>query len=428
VRAQGETEESAYVKARGEGGQNLGFIGVAPIAESVPGTYTERTSRAYRKEVHMRLNSSVVAAILSLCVGAFAADAGVSKKYKAVKFVAPAATTVAWAVMDRDGANRQVTPYLSSLAAGEGATGVIASPTFKVATDKISFTLCGHDGQGGGQQKNFIALVDAKTGDVIVKTCAPGSDEMQPGSWDTAALKGREMRIEVRDGVAVAAYAWLGVGTLDAGPALKVDFGKGLPAGWKASAPPPEKVADKDTAIVAGPVPFRATRNYTMVPPGGAIEFPVGVVADRLFFLGCTVARGKPLELCGRVEIVYRDGATDTVPLLNGFTIDGENKVASPCAASVLRPSADPFQYYFVVAPRAGVIEKLRLLRETGRGETPRITAVTIETGQTSASLEALPEVAPSAADAAWIKDHAVRADALKYDAIVNEIARAHKL
>lgn len=375
----------------------------------------------------MRQSSIVVAAILSLCIGVFGADAGVSKKYKAAKFVAPAASLTAWAVMDRDGANRQVAPYLSSLAAGEMATGVIASPAFKVTADKITFTLCGHDGQGGGQQKNFLALVDAKTNAVLMKTCAPGNDAMQPGSWDSAALKDREVRIEARDGVAAGAYAWFGVGMIDAGPGLKVDFAKGMPAGWKASAPPPEKT-DTDATIVAGPVPFRATRSYTMVPASGALELPVGVAAERLFFLGCTIARGKPLELCGRIEIVYRDGAIEKVPLLVGFTLDGENKSASPCAASVLRPSTDPFQYWFAVAPRAAVIEKIRLLREAGKGEVPRITAVTIETGQASAGLEALPDVAPPAAEEAWIKAHAVRPDALGYEAIVNEITRAHRL
>ncbi|HAK96839.1 MAG TPA: hypothetical protein DCM87_18070, partial [Planctomycetes bacterium] len=122
----------------------------------------------------MLQRACIVVVAASLCGGLRGADAAVVKSYKALRFVPPAAST--WAVMDRDGANRPVTPYLSSLAAGEQATGIIASPPFTIAADAIAFTICGHDGQGGGQQKNCIALVDAKTGETLQRTFAPGND------------------------------------------------------------------------------------------------------------------------------------------------------------------------------------------------------------------------------------------------------------
>ncbi len=374
----------------------------------------------------MLQRACIVVVAASLCGGLRGADAAVVKSYKALRFVPPAAST--WAVMDRDGANRPVTPYLSSLAAGEQATGIIASPPFTIAADAIAFTICGHDGQGGGQQKNCIALVDAKTGETLQRTFAPGNDAMQPGAWNVAALKGREARIEVRDGVAAAAFAWLGVGTLDCGPAMRIDFSKGLPGGWKAAAARAEKPPDRDFTFVAGGVPFLATRSYSMIPPAGAAEIAVGVAARRLYFLGGTVARGQPLGTYGRIEIVYRGGAVDTVPLLYGFTLDGEYKLASPSRASYLWPSADPFQHYFVVAPRAAVIETIRLAREPGRGELPRITAITCETGEVSDTLEALPDSAPSAEEEAWCKAHAISADSPALDAIKAEIARAHRV
>ena len=355
-----------------------------------------------------------------------AADAAAAKIYKALRPSPPA--VAAWAIMDRDGANRAVTPYLSSLAAGEQATGGIASPPFKVAASVIAFTICGHDGQGGGQGKNCIALVDAETGATLRQTFAPGSDAMQPGSWDVGALRGRNVRIEARDGVAAPVYAWLGVGMIDAGPDMKVDFSQGLPEGWRAVAAREEKRSERDVALVAGDVPFLATRAYTMVPPTGAAEIQVGAAARRLYFLGATVARGTPLETYGRIEIAYRDGAVDKVPLLYGFTLDGEYKLASPSGAAYLRPSADPFQYYFVVAPRAAVIETIRLAREPGRGETPRITAITCETAQASDTLEALPDRAPSAENEAWCEAHAISAGAIDLEAIKAAIARAHRL
>ncbi len=374
----------------------------------------------------MRQRAFILAAAASLCGGLGGADATALRSYKALRFVPPAAST--WAVMDRDGANRPVTPYLSSLAAGEQATGVIASPSFTLAADAVRFTICGHDGQGGGQQKNCIALVDSKTGETLQTTCAPGNDAMQPGVWNVAVLKGREVRIEARDGVAAGAFAWLGVGTLDCGPAMRIDFSKGLPGGWKAAAARAEKPSDRDVTLVAGGVPFLATRSYSMVPPAGAAEIAVGVEARRLYFLGGTIARGKPLETYGRIEIAYRGGAVDTVPLLYGFTLDGEYKLASPSRASYLRPSADPFQYCFVVAPRPAVIETIRLAREPGRGEVPRITAITCETGEVSDTIEALPDSAPSAEEEAWCKAHAISAGALDLDAIKAEIARAHRV
>ncbi len=63
-----------------------------------------------------------------------------------------------WAIVERDGANRKVDPYLSSLGQGETGTGTIASPPFVIDTDTIRFTICGHDGPTGRARDNYIAL------------------------------------------------------------------------------------------------------------------------------------------------------------------------------------------------------------------------------------------------------------------------------
>ena len=94
-----------------------------------------------------------------------------SSLYKALRCPSPASHGT-WAVLDFDGARRPVEPYLSSLGGGELGTGVIASPPFPVSLDTITFTVCGHDGQGGGREQNFVALVDAASNETLKRTFA----------------------------------------------------------------------------------------------------------------------------------------------------------------------------------------------------------------------------------------------------------------
>ncbi|MBN1421757.1 MAG: AGE family epimerase/isomerase [Planctomycetes bacterium] len=347
--------------------------------------------------------------------------------YRALVYVPSAVTVGTWAVLARDGANRQVDPYLSSLGAGEYGTGAIASPSFTVAADAIAFTICGHDGQGGGERKNFIALADATTGRNLRRTLAPGSDAMVPQSWDVKDLRGREVRIEVHDGMAAGAYAWLGVGMIDAGPALRVDFRKGMPEGWKTIAsakPEPERAAYE---TIEGGIPFRSLRG-TMLPAAGAAEIPCGFAAERLFVLGCTVPRGTPLEVRGAIEILYRGGATDRVPLMVGFTLEGECKLKSPSKALYLHATPDPFQYYLVIAPRAEVIEKIRIAPAPGFDVSPRITAITCLTAASAENLEPLPEGRLDPGERVWIGVHAISPISPNVDEIAAEIRRANKM
>jgi hypothetical protein len=344
--------------------------------------------------------------------------------YKGFK-VAPPPAAGTWAILDRDGANRQVPKYLSSLGQGEAGTGTIASPAFRVDADAIRFTICGHDGPGGGQHKNFIALVDANSGQTLRQTMAPGNDAMQERSWDVAPLRGREVRIEVHDGDAGGAFAWLGIGRIDAGPPLRIEFNTRIPDNWTVRSPP---VAVR-TEILPGGVPFlRYPSQYTLVPASGELAIPCGFAAEQLFFLGCTLPGGKPLEVYGWIEIVYRDGHADRFPLMLGFTLDGYGQEPSPSKALYLHPSADPFQHYLVRAPRPGVIEKIVLRRNPERDLVPRITAVTCRTAAAADNLAALPAGRMTAEEEAWIRTHAIRPGSPNLDEIAKEIRRAHKL
>jgi len=370
---------------------------------------------------------TIVASLLSIVPGvaALAAEGTIAfGNYKGLK-VSPPPAAGTWAILDRDGANRQVPKYLSSLGQGEAGTGAIASPTFRVEGDTIRFTICGHDGMGGGQKKNFIALIDSKTGETLRQTMAPGNDAVQERSWDVAPLRGRDVRIEVHDGDAGGAFAWLGIGRIEAGPPLRVEFNSRVPDGWTVRSPPVQVRSE----ILPGSVPFlRYPSQYTLVPASGELAIPCGLAAERLFFLGCTVPGGKPLEVYGWIEIVYRDGRTERFPLMLGFTLDGYGQQLSPSKASYLHPSADPFQHYLVLAPRPGVIEKTVLRRNPERDLVPRITAVTCRTAAAADNLAVPPAGPMTAEEEAWIRTHAITPDSPHLDEIAKEIRRAHKL
>lgn len=372
----------------------------------------------------MRICSLVAVLVLGWIWGPARSDgpAGPQTRYKALLCDLPPASGT-WAILDRDGANRQVEPYLSSLAQGEFGTGTVTSPAFSIEVERITFTICGHDGQGGGEQKNFIALVDGRSGYTLRRTVAPGSDPLQPRSWDVGDIAGRKVRIQIRDGIASGAFAWLGVGEIDAGPQLRVDFRKGMPEGWEVSQIPREA----RTEPIQGGIPFLALRE-TLIPTRGAVEIPCGFAARRLFVLGCTVFRGKPLETHGTIEIHYRSGPPGRIPLMIGYTLEGQFKLLSRSKAMHLHPSGDPFQYYLVLAPRDEVIERIRLEGNPDHPGAPWITAITCETQATAENLKPLPDSRPGPEEEAWIRAHTISPDSPRMEEIEKEIRRAHHM
>jgi len=350
--------------------------------------------------------------------------AAFAQTYKGLKY-SPAPASGTWAILDRDGANRPVARYLSSLGGGETGTGVIVSPAFVIASDKIVFTICGHDGPSGGQGKNFIALIDSRKGATLQKTFAPGNDAMQERSWDVAKLRGREVRIEIHDGDPGTGFAWLGVGRIDAGDPLRVDFRDGLPKDWNTILDPVQSRPE----ILRNGVPFlRHASQYSLAPASGKREIACGFAAERIFFLGGTVAYGRPLETVGFIDLEYRDGSRDSIPLMVGFTLDIAGKQLSRSKAIHLHPSADPFQHYLVVAPRPGEIEKIVLRASAEAASTPRITAITFQTQATGDQLEPLPDAKPAVEEEAWIRSHVITARSLDMERIVAEIRQAHKM
>lgn len=344
--------------------------------------------------------------------------------YYALECPLPTATST-WEILDRDGANRQVPLYLSSLGQGESGTGVISSPPFVVATDAITFTICGHDGQAGGRGENYIALVDARKGNVLLRTPPPQNDAMHERRWDVRPWRGQQVRVEIHDGNSTRAYAWLGVGSIDAGESLRVDFRKGIPDGWLRS----ERAAQAEYEVLSGPVPFRRNRSvYSLVPKSGSVEILCGFAAERIFFLGCTVAGGKPAETYGSIEIHYRSGPPEVFPLVCGFTLEAQHRLLSRSAAMYLHPTVDPFQYCLAVAPRDEVIEKISLSANPAHPAIPRITAITCATSSQSERLTPLPAANLSPEERAWLESHTVTAHLPDRKAILDTIRKAHRL
>ena len=369
----------------------------------------------------------IVAALASSLITAAAhgqESTETSARYRALKCPAPSLGTT-WAVLEHDGANREVDPYLSSLGQGESGAGVIASPPFELDTDTIRFTICGHDGPDGKRGENYVALVDARKGTVLQQTMAPGNDALQERTWEVSQWRGRAVRIEARDGVAEGAFAWLGVGSIDAGPALQVDFRNGLPDNWSRTA----REAEVRYEFVTGAVPFQRNASIgSLIPDKGEIELPCGFAAQRVFLLGCTVPSGTPLDCYGAVEFHYRSGAVDIFPLIYGFTLEGQGKLLSPSKAMYLGRSGDPFQYTLALAPASEVIDKIRLVSSPTRGPIPQITAITCETTESHDQLLPLPQEQPTPDDTAWIASHTITSTAPDRRAIEQELRRAHRL
>lgn len=121
---------------------------------------------------------------------------------------------------------------LSSLVRGakgaEQRTGTLLSKNFAMP-ERLAFRLCGHRGRPGGEahQKSLVRLVDAGSGEELVRAYPPRGDEAVLVEWRLPDSLGREVRLEVVDGDNGPAYAWLAVGEFE-GVSLPVgDFGAG---------------------------------------------------------------------------------------------------------------------------------------------------------------------------------------------------------
>ncbi|MFV1966199.1 MAG: FG-GAP repeat domain-containing protein [Pirellulaceae bacterium] len=337
------------------------------------------------------------------------------------------ASAMSWGLLDRDGANRPTEPYLSSLVGGEAQTGSIGSPPFVIDEETIRFTIRGHDGREGGREENFIALLDNKTGTVLRRTFAPGNDALQDQAWDVAELKGRTVRIQITDGNSQGAFAWLGIGKIEAGSGMTIDFRVGMPKQWDSIDRIPGQETRQTTTVEAGPVPFRTYEDtYTWIPENGVGEVRIECNVRRLFVLGCTVPARRILETYGLIDVVYADGQKQSFPLTFGFTLESPYKTPGDLADSYILPVGDATQYLLVIRPADKVIDRIELRRAADDLPRPRVSAITCETAEPVSDqgtpLVAIPSVTATPGPLQWIEDHLLSAEGPKWQDLATGI------
>ena len=101
--------------------------------------------------------------------------------------------------------------YITSLPpGGESLTGVLRSVPFAMPA-VLTFFINGHRGfpNDPAHEKNFVRLVDAKTGGELHRVYPPRNDTGVPVHW--RLVRPREVLVEVVDGDTGTAFAWLGV-------------------------------------------------------------------------------------------------------------------------------------------------------------------------------------------------------------------------
>ena len=125
--------------------------------------------------------------------------------------------TSPWGVRPRNSADGvKDALFFDSIVNGEKLTGILKSAPFAVP-DKLTFWLCGHNGQPGTESLplNHIRLKLADSGEVIAKEVVPRNDVARKVEWDLAKWVGKSGVIEIVDGDYGPSYAWIGVGRFE---------------------------------------------------------------------------------------------------------------------------------------------------------------------------------------------------------------------
>ena len=126
-------------------------------------------------------------------------------------------TTNPWFLETRASADGdQASQFISSLSpGGEKFTGILRSRPFNIPA-RLSFFMAGHDGSPDKppRKKNLVRLRDAATQQVLAHSAPPRNDLAQPFTWDLNAHQGKPGYLEIVDGDAGQAFAWLAVGRI----------------------------------------------------------------------------------------------------------------------------------------------------------------------------------------------------------------------
>ncbi|MGC1272137.1 MAG: HEAT repeat domain-containing protein [Planctomycetaceae bacterium] len=131
----------------------------------------------------------------------------------------PAADKPTWVMQERPCADGRKEPFWCSLPNGEQRTGMLRSQAFSLP-DRLSLFVAGHAGfpTAAAHERNAVRLRDAATGATLREAFPPRNDTAQKIEWELGDVAGRTGYLELADGDAGTAYAWLAVGrfSLDA--------------------------------------------------------------------------------------------------------------------------------------------------------------------------------------------------------------------
>jgi putative heme-binding domain-containing protein len=98
---------------------------------------------------------------------------------------------------------------------GERLTGVLHSPTFSIPP-KLSFWMCGHDGPPGtAATRHSYARLVLGDGTEVARSDSPRSDAARRFAWNLAPFAGQSGSLEVVDGDAGDAFAWIAIGQIE---------------------------------------------------------------------------------------------------------------------------------------------------------------------------------------------------------------------
>ena len=120
-----------------------------------------------------------------------------------------------WGFQQRNNQEGQGIRVLSSIMQGETRTGMMVSPAFPLKAG-LRFSLAGHRGYPDREQHDLnqvrLRLLD---GEVIQQAFPPRNDVATVIQWNTESWPDQLARLEVVDGDAGDAYAWLAIGELE---------------------------------------------------------------------------------------------------------------------------------------------------------------------------------------------------------------------
>lgn len=121
-----------------------------------------------------------------------------------------------WSLRARPCADGVEARVLQSMGQGGGAeesrTGALKSRAF-AAPEKLALWINGHRGPptAGAHEKNLVRVVESATGTTLAHVFPPRNDTAQRAELDLAAHMGKTVHLELVDGDASKAYAWLGI-------------------------------------------------------------------------------------------------------------------------------------------------------------------------------------------------------------------------